>query len=871
MATEIVRSRLSDVALGPAYVKLILVRAPAGFGKTTAMAQMRSCLEDSGTATAWLTLDRADNDVSRFLRSLRCCVDHLLDEGDVDDDDVHVLHRISAYEGPFVLFLDDFETIHAASVHEWVRELITHLPPNGRLIIGSRNVPDLRLGRLRALSQMVEIDTLQLRFSLNEASELFGGRHRTGLAPEELSQLHGKTEGWVTGLWLASMALDRHAGKAEFVRKFSGSNLSVADYLLGEVFEQQPEQVRQFLLRTSILKELTPGLCNALVPQGDSAAILQDLSAENVLLTLVEGEDQTYRYHSLFASFLQCELRRQSPSTVAALHQKAARWFAAQDRPVPAIDHHLESGELSEVLPLMSHHIYALLAQGRMRLLERWFSKLPPDALQPHPRLKMAQLWTLCFTRGPWAAMAQLNTCGLADSTDEDVWPHVSALRPMLFSMMDRQEDAFEAGQRSLARLPSSDPFADGALISTMAGVFSMRGQSFETLELMSASRRSQSGHSSQLHRMYAETMEGTLDLFAGRIHEAHARFRTAVTTIAEGRKSTGGNAWAGLLYALTTYERNQTSHATDLLRVYVPQARDVGLPDHMIQGYRMLSRIAFLAGDVDEAFRLLTELEALGHERQLPRVVTSARLERSRVQLLQGHAIAARQELARVSDDTTAIRMQSLRLAGNDVDYPLLANLRWEAVSGDAATAAMALTAEATVAFSAQRRRRGLALELVLAIALARAGREFAALSTLESTLRSCHRQGFVRMVLDEGPQLGVLVRQLHDRATSSSRVSTDVTFLGYLTDLREGYGSTLPVVEPSPSQQAVLLDPLTEKEVHVLHLLAEGYSNIAMAEKLGITDSTVRTHLRNINSKLAAGSRMQAVSAARRLGIVR
>ncbi|PIF73798.1 LuxR family maltose regulon positive regulatory protein [Variovorax sp. 54] len=719
---------------------------------------------------------------------------------------------------------------------------------------------------------MFEIDSSQLRFSLAEASKLLGGRHQAGLAPEDLSQLHGKTEGWITGLWLASVALDHHAEKAEFVRKFSGSNLSVADYLLGEVFEQQSEKVRQFLLRTSILKELTPGLCNALVPQIESAAILQALSAENVLLTLVEGEDQTYRYHSLFASFLQSQLRRQSPDAVAALHLQAARWFAAQDRPVPAIDHYLESGELSEVLPLMSRHIYSLLAQGRMRLLGRWFDKLPPNALRSHPALKMAQLWTLCFTRGPWAAMTALNISGLADSADEDVWPHVSALRPVLFGMMDRQEDAFEAGRRGLARLPSSVPFADGALINTMSGVFSMRGQSFEALELMSASRRAQSENSSQLHRMYAETMEGTLDLFAGRIHEAHARFRTAVAaTIAEGRKSTGGNAWAGLLYALTTYERNEIAHATDLLRVYIPQTRNIGLPDHMIQGYRMLSRIAFLAGDVDEVYRLLTELEALGHERQLPRVVTSARLERSRVQLLQGHSIAAQQELARVSDDAAASRTQTFRLAGNDVDYPLLAKLRWEAVSGDAATAAIALTAEAAIAFSEQRRRRGLALELVLAVALARSGREPSALIALESTLRACHRQGFVRMVLDEGPPLGVLVRQLHARATAASSVSRDVTFLGYLTNLREGYGSTLPVAAPDPSQQTVLLDRLTEKEVHVLHLLAEGYSNIAMAEKLGVTDSTVRTHLRNINSKLAAGSRMQAVSAARRLGIVR
>ena len=209
--------------------------------------------------------------------------------------------------------------------------------------------------------------------------------------------------------------------------------------------------------------------------------------------------------------------------------------------------------------------------------------------------------------------------------------------------------------------------------------------------------------------------------------------------------------------------------------------------------------------------------------------------------------------------------------MPGNDVDYTLLAQLRWNAVAGDASAAVTALTAEASVAFSAQRLRRALALQLVHAVALTKTGRASEALSGLESTLQACHRQGFVRLVLDEGPAVGVLVRQLHTRATAGSGAFPDAKFLCYLADLHEGYGATLPAPEADVSKKTVLLDPLTDKEIHVLHLLAEGYSNIAMAEKLGITDSTVRTHLRNINSKLAVSSRMQAVSAARRLGIVR
>lgn len=870
------RQRLVEEVQAQPLAKLVVIRAPAGFGKTTAMAQIRMALEQSGVRTAWLTLDAADNDPPRFQQALRCCVDQLIgvDSGDhlPEEDDASSVLRLASCETPFALFFDELEAVHESRVLEWMRELISQLPPQGRVVVASRVAPDLRLGRLRALGRLVEIDSTQLRFSEAETTELLCARQRIALAPALLAELHLKTEGWATGLRLAALALDRQGSQADFVKRFSGSSLSVADYLLGEVMDQQSQATRTFLLHTSILRVLTPELCEVLVPDVDSAAMLQDLSAKNVLVAPVEGDVPTYRYHSLFADFLQSQLKSRSPQLLPLLHAKAAAWFTAQGRPVPAVDHYLESGDFEQVLPLMATHCPELLAQGRLRLLAKWFSKLPADSLSSYPVVKTIQLWTICLSKGPTEAMAELEKSGLAPSTDGQVWPHVAALRPAMFSMMDRVDDAYLVGRELLSRLPSGNAWADGALINTMSSVFCQVGESAQTIELINASRRAQGVYNGQLHQMYAELMEGTLDLLGGRVHEAHARFRTGLAASrVSNPAASSGNAFAALYYALTLYERNHVAHASELLRAHLPLACDIGLPDHMINGYRMLARIAFHAGEVDEAFRLLTELELMGHDRHLPRVIASARMERSRVQILQGKHQAAQQELQRAMSDGTSARTRNQRLTANEVDYEVFAHLRWQAFAGDAGTAAAGLATEIAAAVSAQRKRRAMALRLVQAIALSRSGQDLTARAVLEATLKDCHTGGIVRMVLDEGPMLGALVRQLHTRAISGSTVLSDAQFVGYLAELLEGYGSTLPTPESEVAGKAVLLDPLTEKEIHILHLLAEGYSNLAMAEKLGISDSTVRTHLRNLNSKLAVNSRMQAVAAARRLGILR
>jgi LuxR family transcriptional regulator, maltose regulon positive regulatory protein len=369
---------------------------------------------------------------------------------------------------------------------------------------------------------------------------------------------------------------------------------------------------------------------------------------------------------------------------------------------------------------------------------------------------------------------------------------------------------------------------------------------------------------------MYSETIEGIIDLIEGRLNEPRARFRLAVqSTQGSTLDAAQGNAWAGLLYAGAVYEADDLKQAGRLLQVYLPLAKDAWLSDHIIVGYRMLSRIAFAEGEVDHAFQGLSELEYLGHERQLPRLAAAARVERSRMLLLQGHASAAAEELRSAGTPEMWRQIAARRHLGHDWEDQEVGQLRWEVLAGDARKAAASLDMLVMQATRAGRLRRALKLRLLRAMALLLSGEEEQACAAALPVLQTSCAEGLLRMVLDEGVVAGRVVVLVQSRADPQQ---TRPIFADYLQQLRTSFG---PVVSEEPGAGAPValpptMEPLTPKEVRLLQLLAEGYSNRALTEKLFVSDSTVRTHLRNINGKLGANSRTQAVAMARRLGLI-
>ncbi|SFV15320.1 LuxR C-terminal-related transcriptional regulator [Pseudoduganella namucuonensis] len=878
-SSQVERAAIHALVGGAPAVRLVLVRAPAGFGKTTAMIQMRRQMEEKGSATAWLTLDQADNDASRFLSCLDGAVSHIVAGRAPDaaaaralatprDVVLRLADALADFQSPFALFLDEFEHVQDPVVLGLLREILVQLPRNGRMVIGSRTLPALGLGQLRGRGQMLDIDASHLRFSLPEAGE-FLCRRRLPLRPEDLSALHQKTEGWVAALWLASLALERRGGHGEFIGRFSGSNQAVTQYLADDVLAQQPPALRDFLLRTSILRYLDAPLCDALTGRGDSAALLRQLDAANLFLTPIDGEQATYRYHGLFADFLQGQLAIERPGQAGRLHLAASRWFASQGRPVPAIDHAIDANDTAEAIRLLAGHARELLAQGRIRLLTRWFDALPEAALRPHPDLQAVRVWALCMMRGPGEALALLERCECGRAGGPATAVSIVALRPVLLAMMDDYEQASAIGGAALAAVPAGDTFAHTMLTNAMADVYSVLGQYQQARTLLGAARLRQ-GESGAFNAMYSESVEGIIDLHEGRIRQAGARFRMALRASHQGSYSQAhGNAWAGVLHANALYEADDCAQAEHLLNIYLPLAISAGIQDHMITAHVTLSRIAFQRGDVDLAFQMLTELEYLGHRRGLRRLVAGARLERARVYGLQGHLDAAGAELERADDRGLWPRLKGLRLVAHDVEYLELGRLRHQVAAGRYAAALPLLDGEIAAALDASRHRRALALRLLRAVALHGHGDHRGAHAALGGLLRATCNEGAIHLVLDEGPRAGALLRSYMAAQFQGRPDQGDPLFAEYLQRLLQGFG---PATEPEAAAApgAMPAEALTRQELRVLALLAEGHSNIAIGEKMFVSANTVRTHLRGVNAKLGATSRTQAVALARRLGVI-
>lgn len=859
------RCGIEQLAGSAGAAKLVVVCAPAGFGKTTAMVQLREQFERQHVVSAWLTLDRGDNDISRFLASMTAATAVL-------DPDSHgdALEILATESGPFALFLDDFEAIQEPGVIDLVREVIDRLPRGGRVVIGTRVQPDLGLGRLRARGQLLEITTDALRFGAAEAAD-FLRRRGTELALRDLEDALLRTEGWPAALWLLSLALRRPGARLSLVSRLLVSDRGVTDYLSEEVLAEQSPDVRTFLLRTSILRQISLPVCQALLPQIDCQTVLDKLERSNVFLSRISGTQGLYRYHSLFADFLKSQLEREQPEQPARLHLAASGWYEAQGRPVLAIDHAIEGGDLPHALQLLEHSAAALLEAGRMRLLDRWFCAFPESLLRRHPLLSVIAVWARCFTQGPWKAMEWLERSGCAAYQEQAVLAHVYAQRPVLLAMMDRYDEARSAGETGLERLPTGQAFADSVLFNAMAHIVSVVGDRREAQQFLGDARRFQS--ESAFNRMYTETVEGVIDLREGRFREALARFRVAASSNSrpDAYRHDSGNAWAGVFLAEAIYESNDLDAAERLLNVYLPLARNVGLPDHLITSHRLRARIHFWRGNVDSAFLCLAELETLGHDRHLPRVVASARLERARLFLLQGNEPAARDEMLSADDAAVWDALARQARPAHEVEDLFIAKLRVDLHFGDAGSAIGRIDPEWRRAMSAGRRYRVMKLRILLSIAFHRAGDIGRATDELTVTLREASREGFVRIVLDEGAVIGpLLYRVASDFSAGNS--PADPVLVSYTQALLDTFG---PLVLDDEAHDGVPDEPpreaLTSKEVRVLQLLAEGYSNAAMAEKLFVSDSTVRTHLRNINAKLSSRSRTQAVAVARRLGLIR
>jgi LuxR family transcriptional regulator, maltose regulon positive regulatory protein len=417
--------------LAGSTAKLVLVDAPPGSGKTTLVAQWRSSMIDP-RPFAWVSLDRGDDDPSRLWRHLVSALrlacpkfdgETILDalSAQAPDFDGTILptlvNELASLPESVVLALDDYHLIRERRCHDQLAFLLAHLPPSAQIVVITRADPPLPLARMRAAGEMVEVRARDLRFDGPQAAALIHAVAAVELSEPDLSDLVGRTEGWAAGLYLAALCMRGHGSPGSFVRQFTGENRFVVDFLIEDVLSRQPGQVREFLMRTSVLSRFCAPLCDAVTGTADAAAMIDVLERENLFIVPLDDSRRWFRYHHMFAQVLRGQLARTEPDSVPALHRRASAWHRMSGSPDDAVSHALAAGDVSAAIEGIASRYYGYIGSGRIGTVRRWLRSLGEDQVAGSPLATHCAAWTAALSGDAQAVRYLLRAVQAASDT----------------------------------------------------------------------------------------------------------------------------------------------------------------------------------------------------------------------------------------------------------------------------------------------------------------------------------------------------------------------------------------------------------------------------------------------------------------------
>src|SRR5215203_1513208 len=535
------RPRLGALLAEGMNRKLTLISAPAGFGKTTLLSEWRMIHLGGERPLAWVSLEEADNDPSRFLSYLVTTL-QTIEAGignavlaslrspqppTVESVLTALINDIVALPGEFVLVLDDYHVIETRLIHDVITFLLEHMPPQMHLVIASRNDPPLPLARLRARGQMTELRAADLRFTPEEAGAFLTDMMALDLSTSDVKALERRTEGWIAGLQLAALSMRGREDISGFIEAFTGSNRYVLDYLVEEVLARQPEPVTSFLLKTSILDRLSGDLCDAVAESHGGQEMLEALDKENLFVFPLDEEGRWYRYHHLFAEVLRHHLRRSQPNLVPELHRRASRWYEQNGLLDEAIKHALAAQDFEGAARLVEGGAGEILARGEVTLLVDWVEALPEDLMRSRPGLCIPYAWALFLTGRLEDAEERARDAERAANTGA-LSAEVTALRANLVRARGDVPGSIELAREARKLLPEDGFALRGAISFNLGGAYWVTGDLEAAKEAFAeasaASRRAGNTYVALLSmraRAEIEKMSGHLRRAADLYHEA--------------------------------------------------------------------------------------------------------------------------------------------------------------------------------------------------------------------------------------------------------------------------------------------------------------------------------------------------------------
>jgi LuxR family transcriptional regulator, maltose regulon positive regulatory protein len=881
----VLRPRLTATLEREAGRKLTLISAPAGFGKTALLVEW---LKGGGQPVAWLSLDEGDNDPVRFLSYL---VAALKTTGEGFGEGVLAalrspeLPRMEAVLGVLVneladlseeiaVVLDDYHAIDSESVNGAVSFLLERLPESTHLVISSRVDPPLPLARLRARGQMTELHAGDLRFTPEEAAAFLRDVMGLELSADDVSVLEGVTEGWIAALQLAALSMRERTKKdiSGFIRSFSGSHRDVFDFLAEEVLERQTENVQAFLVKTSILDSLSGPLCDALTGRDDGQHTLERLERENLLVVPLDDERVWYRYHHLFADFLRGRLERERPERlVRTLHLRASEWYEESAFVAEAVRHALSAGDHERAARLIERGGGQSWYRGEVVTLLGWLRKLSREAMLQRPLLMVWYAAVLMLVghlesveslldeadRELREASGKEPRSGAEESDHRRLLATATAVRSQYSRRLGDTPRAIEDARRALALLPEDNleprPFAAICLAEGYRAAGDLEAASVAFAEAGALGRAA--GH--DYVALSAMASQAHLQLAQGLLHEADGVLRHALGFATErGAELLPAVGSVRIGMGEICYEWDDLDTAARHLAEGVELAGRTGDVEILMWGHIALSQLRLARGDAEGALAAAREAERVAQNSGADHAIVDAAVWKARLHMMRGDLTAA------TSEQERAAGMGDVRRYSRELERIGLARLLIARNEPDEALRLLEQLHETTR--TADRKIEVLALQ---ALALQATGAKERATSTLAEALVFAEAEGYVRTFVDEGPQMAELlsgVLEAHQRGQLPSPGRVPAHYLRKLLVAleRDASGAQVPA--------AGLPEPLSERELEVLQLIAAGKSNRRIASELFVSVGTVKTHINNAYRKLDAHSRTQALARARELKLL-
>jgi LuxR family maltose regulon positive regulatory protein len=859
--------------------RLLLVAAPAGFGKTTMVAEW---LRSTGIyANAWLALDDTDNQLNLFLAYLIAALETVYPRigteawamlrGRVAQPPTQailtsLMNALAKHTDEIILTLDDYHTISLQAIHEAIGFLLEHMPSHLHIIITTRADPPLPLARLRARGQLTEVRAADLRFTRDEAVYLFEQLHHIALSPDAVTALEVRTEGWATGLQLAALSLHQQdvTHISSFLAEFSGSHAYVFAYLAEEVFQKQPAHVRRFLVQTTILERLCGPLCAAVTGQDDARAMLEQLSLANIFLMPLDTSQGWYRYHPLFRDFLREHLeRRAGTADRALLYRRASAWFEQQGLAGEAIDYALRAEAWGDALRCLT----PLTASERLYEYyldwPRWIVALPDAALGEVPDLCLRFAWILTFighvelaARPLDLAEAVWRATGIQEKVGE-----VLCWRAVALLFRNDFPRAQQFAQDALVALPAEAREARAISSLVLGSCYFEYGHVLSAMRPLLLAHETLQHSSDTFYALSAAYSLAEVNRLQGHLRRAAALQQELIRRTDSTLHQSGPAVYIALGTIL--YQWNDLAAAERTLREGIAVGLRTGRGRYRPRAYTALAQVLWARGNIAEAHHMVEQSLALSRLLGNRRTIAEAEAQQGWLALTQGDKPAVERWLAlhpRDMDDELTVERLSEHLMFARIR---IAQERQEPGSVDLDAIVRLLSRLLQTAEADERASDRIEILILLALVGASGHDPPQALGPLTAALELAEPEGYIRMFVDEGAPMQTLLKAQRSRLAASDLGKRQ---MAYVDRLLVAFPPDVLAI-PTTSMKAQLL---SEREQTVLQLLAAGRSIQEIATSLIISSHTARTHVKHIYAKLDAHNRVQALERARSLQLL-